>query len=306
MAVILSGIAILLSLLSSWVARNKASKRGLDEIRSKHSELQKQLNDLQKQLNIVTERTAPETPPVPSLSQAAGASSEISMLKIELECIRRDLQANSQILSSLSQAIESIKEKQSSLGNAATTAPDTIRQQLIPDTELNGSTQGSNLFCSTGTFAGFNYELPAQAAEAASSNQSLPLPQPEPFDQVSQYYQDAIGRGDRQALRQMQFKELNISSESEDSLLRGNSSQATKLEAVLGGGSYIVVSGEGRYWLFPTGQTLDSFRMNQPQKGIFSYEREALSKPVVKRPAEVREEGDCWIISDQGVISVPG
>lgn len=306
MAVILSGIAILLSLLSSWVARNKASKRGLDEIRSKNSELQKQLNDLQKQLNIVTERTAPETPPVPSLSQAAGASSEISMLKIEFECIRRDLQANSQILSSLSQAIESIKEEQSSLGNAATTAPDTIRQQLIPDIELNGSAQGSSLFCSAGTFAGFKYELPAQAAEAASSNQSLPLPQPEPFDQVSQYYQDAIGRGDRQALRQMQFKELNISSESEDSLLRGNSSQATKLEAVLGGGSYMVVSSKGQYWLFPTAQTLDSFRMNQPQKGIFSYEREVLSKPVVKRPAEVRQEGDYWIISAHGVISVPG
>jgi hypothetical protein len=104
----------------------------------------------------------------------------------------------------------------------------------------------------------------------------------------------------------MQFKELNITSESEDSLLRGNSSQSTKLEAVLGGGSYMVVTGEGRYWLFPTAQTLDSFRLNQPQKGLFSYEREVLSKPVVKRPAEVHEEGDYWIVSAHGVISVPG
>jgi hypothetical protein len=104
----------------------------------------------------------------------------------------------------------------------------------------------------------------------------------------------------------MQFKELNITSESEDSLLRGNSNNSTKLEAVLGGGSYMLVSGEGRYWLFPTAQTLDSFRINQPHKGIFSYEREVLSKPVVMRPAEVREEGDYWIISAHGIISVPG
>jgi hypothetical protein len=104
----------------------------------------------------------------------------------------------------------------------------------------------------------------------------------------------------------MQFKGLNITSESEDSLLRGNSGQATKLEAVSDGSSYMVVSNEGRYWLFPTAQTLDSFSMNRPQKGIFSYEREAVSKPVVKKPAEVREEGDYWVIMLQGVILVPG
>ena len=68
----------------------------------------------------------------------------------------------------------------------------------------------------------------------------------------------------------------------------------------------MVVSGEGRYWLFPTAQTLDSFSMNQPQKGIFDYEREILSKPVVKKPAEVKEESGDWIVITQGVISVPG
>jgi len=100
--------------------------------------------------------------------------------------------------------------------------------------------------------------------------------------------------------------ELNITSECEDSLLRGSSGQATKLEAVQGGGSYMVVSGEGRYWLFPTAQTLDSFSLNQPQKGIFDYEREILSKPVIKKPAEVKEESGDWIVIVQGVISVPG
>jgi hypothetical protein len=46
--------------------------------------------------------------------------------------------------------------------------------------------------------------------------------------------------------------------------------------------------------------------MTQPQKGIFDYEREILSKPVVKKPAEVKEESGDWIVIAQGVISVPG
>jgi len=306
MPVIFSGFAILLSLMAIWVARNKASKRGLDEIRTKNTELQKQLDDIQRQLNSSTGRSATETASLASLSQAPAVSSEISMLKTELGCIRRDLQANSQTLSALSQTIATIKAEQTYSQIAATTALDTIRQQTNPITELTGSVDRSNLMSSVGAFTGSEYARLVQAAEGASSNQSLPLPQPEPFEQVTQCYQDAISRGDRQALRQMQFKELNITSESEDSLLRGNSNNATKLEAVLGGGSYMVVSGEGRYWLFPTAQTLDSFRINQPQKGIFSYEREMISKPVVMSPAEVREEDDYWIISAHGVISVPG
>ena len=68
----------------------------------------------------------------------------------------------------------------------------------------------------------------------------------------------------------------------------------------------MVASGEGRHWLFPTAQTLDSFSMNQPQKGIFDYESEMLSKPVVKKPAEVKEERGDWIVIAQGMISVPG
>ncbi|MFS6818272.1 hypothetical protein AAF134_02500 [Synechococcus lacustris Tous-12m] len=104
----------------------------------------------------------------------------------------------------------------------------------------------------------------------------------------------------------MQFKELNITSESENSLIKGNSGDGTKLEAVVGGGSYLIIVGEGRYWLFPTAQTLESFSINQPQKGIFSYERELLHKPVIKKPAEVLEEGDYWIIKKFGLVSVPG
>lgn len=128
----------------------------------------------------------------------------------------------------------------------------------------------------------------------------------EPYEVVTRSYQDALERNDKSALRQMQFKELNIMSESEDLLLRGNTSEATRLEAVNGGGSYMIMSSAGHYWLFPTAQTLASFSSSQPRKGIFSYELEMTNKPVVKRPAEVQEDGDRWVVLIQGIIAVPG
>jgi hypothetical protein len=128
----------------------------------------------------------------------------------------------------------------------------------------------------------------------------------EPYEGVTRSYQDALERNDKSALRQMQFKELNIMSESEDLLLRGNTSEATRLEAVNGGGSYMIMSSAGHYWLFPTAQTLASFGSSQPKKGIFSYELEMTNKPVVKRPAEVQEDGDRWVVLIQGIIAVPG
>jgi hypothetical protein len=308
MAVILSGISILISLLSFWIARNKASKRVLKEVRCSNLELQKQLDDIHKELDSVKERSASEISPMLSLAQAGSVSSEISMLKTELGCIRRDLEANSQTLSIHSRAIEVIQQKKPESQESATAISDTMYAQPNPFTEINSLAQASRPFQSLDTFTGLGFEQPIRTAEADFSSESVPthpLEPLEPFEQVARQYQDAIDQGDRQALRQMQFKGLNITNESEDSLLRGNAGQATKLEAVSGGGSYMVVSNEGRYWLFPTAQTLDSFSMNQPQKGIFGYEREELLKPVVKRPAEVTEEGEYWVIVMQGVIYVP-
>lgn len=305
MEFILPGIAILLSLLSFYVARRKASKRALEEIRSRNSELQKQLDELQKQMSNLQARPSPE---MPTVAQAEVTSSEMSMLKTEVGCIRRDLQANSQKLLVHAQILESFKEKQSSSDAVKATAVETFRQELGPFSEPGISAQGTTPFPSIGSVAWLGVEQPTQAqpVEDFSPIEEPAAQPPEPYEQAARQYQDALDRGDRQALRQLQFKELNITSECEDSLLRGSSGQATKLEAVQGGGSYMVVSGEGRYWLFPTAQTLDSFSMNQPQKGIFDYEREILSKPVVKKPAEVKEESGDWIVIAQGVISVPG
>lgn len=302
MAIILASVAILLSFLSFYVARSKASKRALEEIRSRNSEFQNRLEEVQRQINNIQDKSVQGTP---ALAQTASTSSEITMLKTELGCIRRDLQAISQKLSMHWQAIDAIQRKQSASRGSESTPIETMEQQLSPFGELSQPTQEINPFPSLATFQGLAAEQLIQPSESYSTVQDQPA-RPEPYDQLVQQYQGALDRGDRQALRQMQVKELNITSDSEEILLRGSSDQATKLQAVLGGGSYMLVNGEGRYWLFPTAQTLNSFSMNQPQKGIFGYVSEMLSKPVVKKPAEVREEGDYWVVVGQGVICVPG
>lgn len=268
-------------------------------------DLKKNLHELQKQVNSLPDELGRAAI---SPAQADGTSNEISTLKAELEYIRRDLRAKTQILSKHTQDISEIKEKNSGSEVVRARPLETLQRELPTFGAPEKYAQETTPFPPLGPNPWVGAEQPSQAqpVEDFSPIEEPSAPPPEPYEQFARQYQDAIDRGDRQALRQLQFKELNITSECEDSLLRGSSGQATKLEAVQGGGSYMVISGEGRYWLFPTAQTLDSFTMNQPQKGIFYYEREILTKPVVKKPAEVKEESGDWIVIAQGVISVPG
>lgn len=302
MEIILASVAILLSCLSFYVARSKASKRALEEIRSRNSELQNRLEELQRQIISIQDKSIQGTP---AIVQTASTSSEITMLKTELGYIRRDLQANSQKLTMHSEAIDAIQQTQSP-SKASESAPiKPMDQPLSPFGETSQTAQENNPFPSFAAFQGCASEQLIQPAESSSTVEEQPT-QSEPYEPFVQQYQSAVDRGDRQALRQMQVRELNITGDSEEMLLRGSSDQATKLQAVSGGGSYMLINGAGRYWLFPTAQTLDSFSMNQPQKGIFGYESEMLSKPVVKQPAEVREEGEYWVVIGQGVICIPG
>lgn len=161
-----------------------------------------------------------------------------------------------------------------------------------------------NLFPGVNSPMAASEDISVKAADESLASAVGPRLQ-ESYEEVTQQYQEAVNRSDRQALRRMQYKELNISSDSEDALTRGNITQATRLVAVSGGGSYMIVNSEGRFWLFPTALTLDSFSSAQPQKGVFDYEGALLARPVVKKPAEVIEDGACWVIATPGVICVP-
>lgn len=302
---VLSGIAVLLVSLPFWIIRVNVGKRALSDLRRQHSELKEQLDAVQNQLNILAQRPVLKAPSA-SFVEVERASSEIALLKTELGTVRRDLDANSRTLSLHTTSIKALEEKQATLLAIEETTTDSLRLQAQPSVDPGRFPETDSLFPKLGTFIGLDSKQTLPTASDIASNQAPHPPPLEPFDQALKNYQDALDRGDRQALRQMQLQCLNITGDSEDSLIRGSSDQATKLEAVSGGGSYMVVGEQGRFWLFPTAQTLDSFSMNQPLKGIFSYESETLSKPAVKKPAEVKEEGGHWAVINQGIILVPG
>ena len=286
---ILSSLAISISLTAFLIARGKASKSSLDDTRKKIIELQHDLTQAQRHL-----------------SQAMAESGEVLTLKTQLGIILKDQEASCQILTKHSAAIKNLQEAQFALRDAERTVQERSNEQVNATDTSHSSSPIEGLFPSLDAYSyvGLNIEYNSNHEAASDTDHQSHLSQS--FDIVCRQYQDALESGSKQALRQLQFKELNITSECENQLAKGTSGEETRLEAVVSGGSYLVICGEGRYWLFPTSQTLDGFSMNQPKKGIFTYEPEvSLSRPTVKKPAEVREESEYWVVIEQGVISIP-
>ena len=114
----------------------------------------------------------------------------------------------------------------------------------------------------------------------------------------------AINSGDRQVLREATTAELNITSSSENSIAMGMS-EATELEEVSAGGSYLLVSLEGRTLLFPTDRTLRGFSTTQPSKGLYSYEQQSVAKAEIIEPAVLEKSGAVWRVTQKGRVAIP-
>lgn len=287
---IISCLAFSLSLISFLIARGKAGKSSLDDARNKIIELQNDLAEVQRKLSC-----------------ALASSDEIVALKTQLGIILKEQEANYQILTSNSAAIKRLQDAHFALRGADRNALKRSDEEVNAINPSHDSSSINELLPSLDIpfYSGLNLQpSPCNETQSDVGHQSQAY---QAFNIVCQQYQDALESGSKQALRQLQFKELNITSECENQLAKGTSGEGTRLETVVSGGSYLVICGEGRYWLFPTSQTLDGFSMNQPKKGIFTYEPEvSISRPTVKRPAEVREENEYWTVIEKGAISVPG
>ena len=114
----------------------------------------------------------------------------------------------------------------------------------------------------------------------------------------------ALNNGDRQQLRDASSAELNITDESENAIATGRS-QATQLEEVSGGGSYWLICLSNQYWLFPTQRTLKGYTAAQPSKGLFEFEKRALSQAQLIEPACVERTGITWTVTSLGRIGTP-
>lgn len=134
------------------------------------------------------------------------------------------------------------------------------------------------------------------------SIQTNPEPTPAPLSKASLI--QSLNQGDRLALREHAKLQLNITTDSENALAMGRS-QSTQLEAVSGGGSYWLAIIEDQAWLFPTELTLKGFSNSQPNKGVYTYEKQMISKPQLISPALLRNEGNLWSVENPGQIAIP-
>lgn len=125
------------------------------------------------------------------------------------------------------------------------------------------------------------------------------------LEAINKEYKAAVQRRDRQALRRIASAELNITIQSEETMARRSLGATTQLQTVQGGGSYLLVRGGAKNWLFPTLQTMEGFNANQPQKGIFTFERQPIAVAELKLPAELKEVDGLWEVVKQGVVIVP-
>ena len=114
----------------------------------------------------------------------------------------------------------------------------------------------------------------------------------------------ALNNGDRQQLREAVLSELNITSESENAIITGRSTN-TELEVVSGGGSYLLVMLQGQPLLFPTEKTLKGFTAAQRSKGLFDYEQQTIAQPQLLEPALLEGSGDSWTVKQIGKIAIP-
>lgn len=132
-----------------------------------------------------------------------------------------------------------------------------------------------------------------------------PVAAPEPAPVLSKATLiQAVNNGDRQLLREHTTAQLNITSDSEHALAIGRS-QPTQLEAVPGGGSYWLAVIGDQAWLFPTELTLRGFLSVQPNKGLYSYEKQIISRPQLIEPALLRQDGDRWTVESLGRVAIP-
>jgi hypothetical protein len=306
----LSQLAIILSIFSITLQVLFITILIIDDRQKKNKALQSSSGKFGSKRNSkqnMPSRTLTNEPQTrPPYSEHRADAIEIGSIREQLQGLKEKVKINSEIIEQLRNTIKTLQANQQAIRETPAPIAETISRFLV---NQSGSNQTISSYSPVSDPNSASWTRVPESTDLGSFPPvvvAAAMQPKEPYEEITQRYQDAVDREDRPALRQMQFKELNITSEAEDALLRGSVLDATKLVAVTGGGSYVLISSEGHYWLFPTQQTLSGFSTNQPRKGIFNYESEMISRPAVRKPAEVREEGEYWIVATYGVISIPG
>jgi hypothetical protein len=101
------------------------------------------------------------------------------------------------------------------------------------------------------------------------------------------------------------FVELDFAEPPDLSLQHPGLPPPTRLRRVGGSGSFLLVILDGDDWLFPAVSTLQAADAELAQRGLFQLCPAAVAAPRLRMPAQMREVGGLWEVTECGQIEIP-
>lgn len=116
---------------------------------------------------------------------------------------------------------------------------------------------------------------------------------------------DAINGEARRPVQGISFVELDFADPPDETLLRPGLPPPTRLRRVSGSGLFLLVMFDGDDWLFPAVATLQAADPELSRRGLFELRKGDVDRPKLKIPAQMREVGGLWEVTDSGQILIP-
>lgn len=116
---------------------------------------------------------------------------------------------------------------------------------------------------------------------------------------------DAINGEGRRPVVGISFVELGFADPPDETLLRPGLPPPTRLRHVTGAGLFLLVMVDGEEWLFPAVATLQAADPELSRRGLFDLRKADVDRPKLKIPAQMREVGGLWEVTDAGQILIP-
>jgi hypothetical protein len=101
------------------------------------------------------------------------------------------------------------------------------------------------------------------------------------------------------------FVELDVAEPPDLSLVHPGQLPPTRLRRVPRSGSFLLVMLDGDDWLFPAVSTLQAADADLVKRGLFQLCPADVAAPRLRMPAQMREVGGLWEVTESGQIEIP-
>jgi cytoskeletal protein RodZ len=160
--------------------------------------------------NMPSRTLANEPQSRPPYSEHRADAIEMGNIKEQLQGLNEKVKINSEIIEQLRNTIKTLQANQQAIREAPAPIADTISRFLV---NQSGSNQTISSYSPVSDPNSASWTRVPESTDLGSFPPvvvAAAMQPKEPYEEITQRYQDAVDREDRPALRQMQFKELNI------------------------------------------------------------------------------------------------